>query len=74
MKDSDFYRLMLRNSFHNEELIVSKQEVFFLEVLHKLTCLGDYLSLCYYIPMESGYNVRDVIRSPAPPLKRKPKK
>jgi len=71
MKESDFYKLMIGEShFIKDTLILSKEEVSFLEIIHKLKMLGDYLRYSHYIPLDSGYNIRDVIRSPAPPLKK----
>jgi hypothetical protein len=75
MKDSNFYKLMIGEShFIKDTLIVSKEEVHFLEIVHRLKMLGDYLRHSHYIPMDSGYNVRDVIRSPTPPTLKKKKK
>ena len=76
MKDSDFYKLIIGDSlFVNDSFILTKEEVHLLEVINRLRLLGDYLRYSHYIPLESGYNIRDVIRSPAPPTtKKKPKK
>lgn len=75
MKDSDFYKLMIGEShFIKDTLILSKEEVHFIEVINKLRVLGDYLRYSHYIPMESGYNIKDVIRSPMPPTLKKKKK
>lgn len=75
MKDSDFYKLMIGEShFIKDTIIICKEEVHFIEVINKLRILGDYLRYSHYVPMDSGYNVRDVIRSPMPPSKKKKKK
>lgn len=74
MKYSNFYKLIIETPFFTKEsLTLSVQEVHLLEVINKLGILGDYLRYSYYIPLDSGYNIRDVIRSPMPLSKKKRK-